>query len=699
MVLRSELENRASSPVFVSYIFNCELLAEVLAANNINGVQFKNTDSVKAVVDGNNIIMFFGGNTELSVPQALIKVWVEGEGVSGLIQFKELAESSLAADLSPKAPVKGYRLETVFDGSEVARVNVIHELFTRTDIAKLSPCRRVNVYKGGAYETLLGSFTSGGERIVTDDGKLSGYTADACGGTVIDYDDGALTISDCGDADWNDRSIQAAISFLGDRSHSAGVNKIEKISCERLFLLDVPTQVEEISANAFADCPKLRTVTVNRRDTKLGEGFVPASVLLKGLKGSTAEAYANAHNMQFEADNFAGVGEKLITLAEGLSLTVGENVQQADGKLFDIDYAKGESFGYLTAEVVNCGSDSEKLSAEKAKLAAIGAGENVQQLSADPELKATGSCINAVANRLNSNFDMYAFVLEFAYNNNAVLLYAVKSFAKGDSAGPQAAYERILQLGRSAELDEEAAPVQIDQIAVQMDTAPEVIQTEETVTDEVQPAVEEFVEEIQPAVEEVVEEVQPVVEEAAAEDVQPAAPAMPVKKLVMGERFSLDSCTGGTLEVEFSYDAPEGLDIDGYFFLLKKDGKVRSDADLIFFGQGASTDGSVKIDPTNSRHYYVELDKVDSAVEKISVCYAIYGEDAAQTFANVKNAVVRFSFNGHSVCEFELAGLDIERSAVAAEFYRKGSWKVRAVSRGYKGALKSLCENYGVEVQ
>ena len=57
------------------------------------------------------------------------------------------------------------------------------------------------------------------------------------------------------------------------------------------------------------------------------------------------------------------------------------------------------------------------------------------------------------------------------------------------------------------------------------------------------------------------------------------------------------------------------------------------------------------------------------------------------------------SCEGKEICSYELEGLSEEKSAVAAEFYNKGGWKLRTVGLGYKEALKTLCGSYGVEVK
>ena len=176
---------------------------------------------------------------------------------------------------------------------------------------------------------------------------------------------------------------------------------------------------------------------------------------------------------------------------------------------------------------------------------------------------------------------------------------------------------------------------------------------------------------------------------------------MPVqcKALVRGERFDLGAMVNEVLTVELDYEAETGIDIDGYLFLLGQNGKVRSDEDLVFFGQKASPEGAVKNDEQKTSRFTVELSKLDSEIARLAVAFAIYGEDDTKTFARVSRADVNLYCKGEKICTFRLEGLSTERSTVAAEIYNKGGWKLKTVGLGYKEALKSLCNSFGVQVQ
>lgn len=170
-------------------------------------------------------------------------------------------------------------------------------------------------------------------------------------------------------------------------------------------------------------------------------------------------------------------------------------------------------------------------------------------------------------------------------------------------------------------------------------------------------------------------------------------------RLVSGARYDLNEYASQMLVIDMDYQAEDGLDIDGYVFLLNDEGKVRSDADLVFFGQKASVDKAVNNHPQQTRMFTVELSKLDPEITKLAVAFAIYGDKEGQTFGKVSKPTVRIKCGGTELCNYEFSGLDDERSVVALEIYNKNGWKAKTIGLGFKLALKTLCGSYGVEVK
>jgi tellurium resistance protein TerD len=154
-----------------------------------------------------------------------------------------------------------------------------------------------------------------------------------------------------------------------------------------------------------------------------------------------------------------------------------------------------------------------------------------------------------------------------------------------------------------------------------------------------------------------------------------------------------------------------GFDIDGSAFLLKADGKVRSDQDFIFYNNLKSADGSIVHSGDNrtgegegdDETVKVDLAKVPADVDRLAVCVTIHDAEARrQNFGQVQKAFVRCvnSANNQEVARYDLSeDSSTETAMVFGELYRNGSdWKFRAVGQGYKGGLAALATSYGVSV-
>ena len=153
------------------------------------------------------------------------------------------------------------------------------------------------------------------------------------------------------------------------------------------------------------------------------------------------------------------------------------------------------------------------------------------------------------------------------------------------------------------------------------------------------------------------------------------------------------------------------FDLDASAFLTKADGKVRSDADFIFYNNLISSDGSVKHMGDNrsgagdgdDEKLTVDLAKIPLNVEKIAFSVTIHdGEARRQAFGQVSNAFIRVVDTSDNN---ELARYDLtedgssETAMIFGELYRAGAeWKFRAVGQGFKGGLAPLARFYGVDV-
>ena len=153
------------------------------------------------------------------------------------------------------------------------------------------------------------------------------------------------------------------------------------------------------------------------------------------------------------------------------------------------------------------------------------------------------------------------------------------------------------------------------------------------------------------------------------------------------------------------------FDLDGSAFLLNASGKVRSDADFIFYNQTKSADGSVEHTGDNrtgegdgdDESIIINLDQVPADVEKIAVTVTIHeAEQRNQNVGQVSSAFIRCvnADTNVEVARFDLSeDASVETAMIFGEVYRhNGEWKFRAIGQGFKGGLGPLAKNYGVNV-
>lgn len=166
------------------------------------------------------------------------------------------------------------------------------------------------------------------------------------------------------------------------------------------------------------------------------------------------------------------------------------------------------------------------------------------------------------------------------------------------------------------------------------------------------------------------------------------------------------------------YDGGFAFDLDASAFMLGADGKVKSDGDLVFYGNHDWENHAVwsteddqsgsNSDEGDDEQIFIDFTKIPDDVDKIVIAVTIYDAvNRRQNFGQVSNAYVRvakiqneFDTIGETVIRFDLEEeFSIETALVACEIYRKnGEWKFNPVAAGYQGGLEALCRNYGVIV-
>lgn len=159
--------------------------------------------------------------------------------------------------------------------------------------------------------------------------------------------------------------------------------------------------------------------------------------------------------------------------------------------------------------------------------------------------------------------------------------------------------------------------------------------------------------------------------------------------------------TSGTWRAQIGWHDPSNtVDVDAIALLLRSDGRVGADSDMIFYNQLTSLDGSVRHGGEQTlghanlfEELQVDLPALPTHISAVAVCASVHD----MPFAHVAGLHVRLE--GDATLVFTIPPLSAQRAVVLFEFYRRHeTWKVRAVGQGYDDGLAGLARDFGVAV-
>ncbi|WP_435252561.1 TerD family protein [Streptomyces tendae] len=157
------------------------------------------------------------------------------------------------------------------------------------------------------------------------------------------------------------------------------------------------------------------------------------------------------------------------------------------------------------------------------------------------------------------------------------------------------------------------------------------------------------------------------------------------------------------LRVELGWRSGPGVPDADASALLLVGGKVRSDADFVFYNQPAHASGAVRHEGKRdvggrvTDSLLVDLARVEPAIETVILAASSDGGP----FGRVPDLYieVRDTAQNTVVARFDNPGASVETAFVLGEFYRRqGAWKFRAVGQGYDSGLEGLATDYGISV-
>ncbi|HST81750.1 MAG TPA: TerD family protein [Kineosporiaceae bacterium] len=162
--------------------------------------------------------------------------------------------------------------------------------------------------------------------------------------------------------------------------------------------------------------------------------------------------------------------------------------------------------------------------------------------------------------------------------------------------------------------------------------------------------------------------------------------------------------TAASVRVLLSWQTRPGTpDVDVLALLLTEAGRVRSDADLVFYNEPRHASGTVRatgkqaIGPSTTDTVEVDLAKIEPGVDRI----VLAGSADGGSFGAVRDLALRLtdSATGIELARFPMADADTETAFIFGELYRRaGGWKFRTVGQGYASGLAGLATDFGITV-
>lgn len=191
-----------------------------------------------------------------------------------------------------------------------------------------------------------------------------------------------------------------------------------------------------------------------------------------------------------------------------------------------------------------------------------------------------------------------------------------------------------------------------------------------------------------------------------------------VELVKKGQRVDLTKGTGvNKIHVALGWDTNkyqggEDFDLDVSVFLCQSTGKVRDDADFVFYNNLVHESGAVEHTGDertgdaegDDEMIKVDFSKIPSHIEKLAFVVTIHDAEARnQNFGQVSNAYVRVDNGetGEILLRFDLGeDFSIETGLAVCQIYKNnGEWKFNAVGAGYSNGLAGFVRDYGLDIK
>ena len=183
---------------------------------------------------------------------------------------------------------------------------------------------------------------------------------------------------------------------------------------------------------------------------------------------------------------------------------------------------------------------------------------------------------------------------------------------------------------------------------------------------------------------------------------------MTVTELTMGQNVPLllDGQEVETLRLTVEWMLGGSIDLDVSALLLDDSGRVRDDADFVFYNQPVGGDGSVRLlgksqdDTTSFDRLLVSPTSVPGDITRIVVLVSSDSAGPGHLSEIAGLALSISTADEQQLCRFAVPQLSAETAVVVGELYqRELTWRFRAIGQGYDSGLAGVAGDYGITVE
>ncbi len=166
-------------------------------------------------------------------------------------------------------------------------------------------------------------------------------------------------------------------------------------------------------------------------------------------------------------------------------------------------------------------------------------------------------------------------------------------------------------------------------------------------------------------------------------------------KLERGQRCKITDYIDVNQPITVQLKTIGGSVYDSCCFGVDKNNRLSDESYMIFYNQTSSPNGEIKmLSQGSDAKYQIELSRIPLTIDKLTFTVSIDGNGV---MSNINSLLINVIQNGNIAMELLLNGSDFqnEKAVIGIEMYRKDTWRLSVVAKGFNGGLGDLLKMFG----